>query len=59
MYKNRAENGLNNICGKKIKEIKEGFPKKTSQKSYQICCRLKVWTYIRMLYRELRAAKGL
>lgn len=32
MYKNRAEDGLNNICGKKIKEIREGLPEKTSQK---------------------------
>lgn len=32
MYKNRAGDGLNNICGRKIKEIREGFPKKTSQK---------------------------
>lgn len=32
MYKNRAEDGLNNICGKKIKEIRERFQEKTSQK---------------------------
>ena len=32
MYKNRAENGLNNICGNKIKEIRENLPEKTSQK---------------------------
>lgn len=32
MYKNRAENGLNNICGGKIKEIRESLPSKTSQK---------------------------
>jgi len=32
MYKNRAQDGLNNICGKKIKEIREGLPEKTSQK---------------------------
>lgn len=32
MYKNRAEDGLNNICGKKIKEIRERLPKKTSQR---------------------------
>ena len=32
MYKNRAEDGLNNICGKRIKEIRERLPKKTSQR---------------------------
>lgn len=32
MYKNRAEDGLNNICGKRIKEIREGLDKKTSQR---------------------------
>jgi len=32
MYKNRAENGLNNICGRRIKEIRESLPEKTSQK---------------------------
>jgi len=32
MYKNRAEDGLNNICGKKIKEIREGLQERTSQK---------------------------
>ena len=32
MYKNRAENGLNNICGRKIKEIREALPERTSQK---------------------------
>ena len=32
MYKNRAEDGLNNICGKWIKEIREGLPKKTFKK---------------------------
>jgi len=32
MYKNRAADGLNNICGKKIKKIRESMPEKTSQK---------------------------
>lgn len=32
VYKNRAEDGLNNICGKKIKEIRESLPETTSQK---------------------------
>jgi len=32
MYKNRAKNGSNNICGKKIKAIREGLPEKTSQR---------------------------
>lgn len=33
MYKNRAENGTNNICGKQIKSIRESLPKKTSQRA--------------------------
>lgn len=32
MYKNRAENGLNNICGKRIKEYREMMEPKTSQR---------------------------
>lgn len=31
MYKNRAENGLNNICGRKIREIRLNLPQRTSQ----------------------------
>lgn len=33
MYKNKAKNGQNNICGQKIKEIRENLPKKTSQRN--------------------------
>lgn len=32
MYKNKAIDGRNNICGKKVKRIREHLPKKTSQK---------------------------
>lgn len=32
MYKNKAPNGSNNICGKKIKAIREKLPEKTSQR---------------------------
>ena len=32
MYKNKAEDGSNNVCGRKLKIIREGLPKKTSQK---------------------------
>lgn len=32
MYKNHAENGLNNICGSKINEVRENLYPKTSQK---------------------------
>lgn len=32
MYKNKAENGGNNICGQRIKEIRESLPEKTSQR---------------------------
>ena len=31
MYKNRAKNGLNNICGRKIREIRLNLPQRTSQ----------------------------
>ena len=31
MYKNKAENGENNICGKRIKEIRGSLPEKISQ----------------------------
>ena len=30
MYKNRSNNGLNNICGSKIKEIRKSLYPKTS-----------------------------
>lgn len=32
MYKNKAENGGNNICGQRISEIRESLPEKTSQR---------------------------
>ncbi|NBI86492.1 XRE family transcriptional regulator [Lachnospiraceae bacterium] len=32
MYKNRAANGENNICGQKVREIREQLPEKTSQR---------------------------
>ena len=32
MYKNKAEDGSNNVCGRKLKIIRAGLPKKTSQK---------------------------
>lgn len=32
MYKNKAKDGGNNICGQRIKEIRENLPEKTSQR---------------------------
>ena len=32
MYKNKANNGLNNICGRKVKEIRQALPEKPSQR---------------------------
>lgn len=32
MYKNRAENGCNNICGKKVREFRTKLPERTSQR---------------------------
>ena len=32
MYKNKAEDGCNNVCGRKLKKISEELPKKTSQR---------------------------
>ncbi|MCC8082551.1 MAG: helix-turn-helix domain-containing protein [Clostridiales bacterium] len=32
MYKNKAENGSNNICGAKIKKLRQDLPQKTSQR---------------------------
>ena len=32
MYKNKAEDGYNNVCGRKLKKIREELPKKTSQR---------------------------
>lgn len=34
MYKNRAVDGENNICGRKIKEFRERLPEKTSQRRF-------------------------
>lgn len=36
MYKNRAEDGKKNICGRRIKEIREQLPKKTSQQKLAV-----------------------
>ena len=32
MYKNKTNDGTNNICGKRIKEYRESLPEKTSQR---------------------------
>ncbi len=32
MYKNKSEDGLNNICGEKVKQYRLAMPKKTSQR---------------------------
>lgn len=40
MYKNKAEHGANNICGKKIKELREHLPEKTSQR--KLACMLQI-----------------
>lgn len=32
MYKNRVADGENNICGQKVREIREWFPEKISQR---------------------------
>ena len=32
MYKNKAENGGNNICGQRIKEIRKDLPERASQR---------------------------
>lgn len=34
MYKNKTETGRNNICGEKIKLLREQLPQKTSQKKF-------------------------
>lgn len=34
MYKNRASDGTNNICGKKMKLFRELLPEKASQKQF-------------------------
>ena len=34
MYKNKSSNGSNNMCGKKIKELRLQLPEKTSQRKF-------------------------
>ncbi len=34
MYKNKAANGANNICGEKIKKIRETLPGRPSQRAF-------------------------
>jgi len=34
MYKNKSSNGSNNICGKKIKELRLQLSEKTSQRKF-------------------------
>ncbi len=34
MYKNRATNGKNNICGCRIKKFRQNLPEKTSQRKF-------------------------
>ena len=32
MYKNKSEDGSNNICGEKVKRYRQAMPQKTSQR---------------------------
>lgn len=34
MYRNKSQNGLNNICGEKIKHYREKLPDRPSQKVF-------------------------
>ena len=34
MYKNKASNGRNNICGQKIRDLRLNLPSKTSQRKF-------------------------
>lgn len=34
MYKNKANDGRNNLCGRKIKQYREALPSKPSQKEF-------------------------
>jgi len=34
MYKNKADGGLNNICGQKIRKLRESKADKTSQRQF-------------------------
>ena len=34
MYKNKAKNGRNNICGQKIKQFRDSLPEKPSQRKF-------------------------
>ncbi len=34
MYKNKANDGLNNICGRKIKQFRVALPSKPSQREF-------------------------
>jgi len=34
MYKNRTSDGRNNICGEKIKKLRESMPQRTSQNAF-------------------------
>ena len=34
MYKNKAENGANNLCGAKVKELRENMQGRPSQRAF-------------------------
>ena len=34
MYKNRADNGWNNLCGKQVKQFRKALPHSPSQKAF-------------------------
>ena len=51
MYKNKAGDGGNNICGQKIREIREKLPEKRHKENWRICFKERGWTLIKMLCR--------
>lgn len=40
MYKNRAKDGRNNVCGKQVKALRKALPEKTSQRKFAVLLEL-------------------
>ena len=59
MYKNKADDGSNNLCGRKVKLFRERMATHPSQKEFSDMLQIEGLDVDKMLYKELKAVNDL
>lgn len=58
MYKNKSSDGKNNICGIRIKELRQSLPEKTSQRQFAEILQREGIDIDKTPYKELNPVSG-